>query len=75
MTPTINQISVAVRVQQLGAGAMQTIQDSLKSVYTAANEQKERVKDSFLLRLFFQIQIYHLKKKVLKDNVYFLYCP
>ncbi len=45
MTPTINQVSVAGRVQQLSAGAMQAIQDSLKSVYTAAGEQKERKKE------------------------------
>lgn len=52
MTPTINQVSVAGRVQQLSAGAMQTIHDSLKSVYTAAEEQKERKKKrQLLLRL------------------------
>lgn len=42
MTLTINQVSIAVRVLQPSAGAMQTIEES---VYTAAEEHEEREKD------------------------------
>ncbi len=46
MTPTINQVSVAGGVQWLSAGAMQTIQDSYKSVCTAAEEDKTKEKNT-----------------------------
>lgn len=48
MTPPINQVSVAGRVQQLGAGAMQTLHDSLKSVHTAG-EGKTKGKRAAIL--------------------------
>lgn len=38
MTPTINQVSVAGRAQQLGAGAVQTIEDCKERSSTAALE-------------------------------------
>ena len=64
MTPTMNQVSVAGRELRLSAGAIQTIQHFVKSVFTAAEEQEqihERRKEVVLFRL--RKEIYHLEER------------